>query len=165
MAITDNILLNLKTLDQQHEKLEEKLLEKRDAVIERDIDRLEELTEETACLSNEIRELHSRRKQLWQNLTETEDYLSIDDILPCFQPETATKLKTRAASLRLKLENIQKISEEITESLTGRLNIHNSIFNSLFKSIDNQEEGRTYDGRGQQEKSGQKPSVVIDEAV
>ncbi len=165
MGVEESILVNLKTLNKYHESLEKQLFEKQQAVMERNIERLEILNRSTAEITDEIKQLHKRRKQLWGKLIVGEKYPTAELLLSELSGNIVEEVEELVGVLRQRMEKIQFLSAEISESLTDRLDGYNKIFTSLFESLDDHPEVQTYDGQGKQDKTQQKPSVVIDEAV
>lgn len=167
MGLDRKVLTNLEDIANDYDKLLDLVEAKREAVHNRDIDRLEEINEKEEMLLGELRELHERREELWRRKVDLEpEVVTLEQVMDNIPELLANKMEELQKEIKQKVQDIQLLTEQVANSLNDRLNVHERMFSSLYDSVEStQQEDDTYDQQGQKENQADKPSVVIDEAV
>jgi len=158
------LIENLEELNERHEVLLSLLDRKLEAVIEREIDKLAEITEEGRGLVNDIKSLHETRRNLWVEVG-GEAVITVEDLSSELDSKTVERLQSLAEDLRRKNRKVQLKTERISEVLRSRIGDIDQVFETVFEVLNGEGQEQTYDESGRKSDKENKQSMVFDEAV
>jgi hypothetical protein len=160
---------NLLDLKEEYEKLRSTVQEKQTAIIDRDLDKIQDFTRQEQVLSAQLRELGARQRELWLEICGCDDEelenMELDELLENMEEQTRQRYVQKRTELKFVLRDIQRINSENMELLKNRLSDLDSLFNTVFEELGADEGDGTYDKRLNDTNKKQKTSVLIDRAI
>ncbi|MFB6356443.1 MAG: flagellar protein FlgN [bacterium] len=161
---TKELLQLLEQITSNFEKLVTAARKKQDALMERDIDRLEEINEAESALSGQIQKQRDQTEELWQNILDTDVErleLSMEQVIDEVPERYRDELRDVRQELETATRELQSVTRENILLLENRLDVYDELFDAM--SDENKDERY---GRDRQEKQERINSpMMIDEAI
>ena len=150
---------------EQYCELHEILEEKQDVLLDRDIDRLNDITETEEAYLEQLKRLEDDRKRLFAEILPSDESRSevpIDELLEYVPESLHPDLEEIRIELKSVVRDVQRLNEENMLLLKNRLSVYDRIFNMIKgKDQDNKTYGR--DRQAQEAETSQ--ARLVDEAI
>jgi flagellar biosynthesis/type III secretory pathway chaperone len=135
---------------------------KQSAILERNAEGLEELTEKQEELSGQLQELNDRRRELSEDILPDHDKpVSLQAIVATMDSEYAQQLDDLRTELKQVVRDVQRFSRENMRLLENQM----TIFDRLFEELESEQSQETYDSDREKDQSGTGEAMLFNEAV
>lgn len=155
----------LENTTDSYEILLEVLKEKQDVLLERDVDRLEEITEKERVLVDELQQLEEDRNQLWDDLlddgTDREE-IPLNELLEHVSDGVADNVREIRVELKRAVRDVRRINQENMLLLENRISVYDEIFNMITGEGD---KNKTYGPDSEAETHSSGSARLVDEAI
>ncbi len=159
------ILNLLDEIRDHYGSLLDRIKDKNQAVIDRDVKRLSELNDEQQALVEQIQQLNRDRAEFWERALSDHPgdrrTLPVDELVEAVPGLTQTEFEKRKSLLKQVLRDVQRHTQENMVLLENRL----SVFENLFTALSGEGKPRTYDRGQNPDHSRTGSSVMIDREI
>jgi flagellar biosynthesis/type III secretory pathway chaperone len=161
----DQLVKRLEDTLEEYRSLLELLEDKQEILLDRDVDRLEEITEKEQQFVDELQRLESDRGELWDELLPEDvdrDEASIDRVLSHVSESIGEQLRDIRVELKKVVRDVRRINDENTLLLENRI----SVFDEIFEMITgDQDDNTTYGPDTETEQQSTQTPRLVDEAI
>lgn len=164
--MSQNAVDSLETILDQLLKLNRDLRDvcqaKQEAILDREPDELEILTEQQKAVADRLDELNEQRQEAVQTiLPDREPPISLKTVADYVDSEIAKILDEKRFELKNVIRDVQRFSRENYRLLENRM----SLFSELFERLEGENAQETYgeDRKKDQESTGE--AMIFDEAI
>lgn len=152
-------------LDQLLE-LNENLLElcqaKQEAILDRNFEELEVLTEQQESVTNRLAELDDERKTLAEKIApDREPSVSLDVLISLEENSSPEDLEQKQVELKNVVRDVQRFTRENMRLLDTRM----AVVEDLFERLEEDQSQETYDSDREKDQSGTGEAMLFDEAI
>jgi flagellar biosynthesis/type III secretory pathway chaperone len=136
--------------------------DKQSAILERDAEELETLTQQQEELSSEIQELNERRRDVSEDIIPDQDKpVSLETIVETMDSALGQQLDDLRTELKQVVRDVQRFSRENMRLLENQM----TIFDRLFEELESEQSQETYDSDREKDQSGTGEAMLFNEAV
>lgn len=135
---------------------------KQEAILDRNFEELELLTEQQESVAERLVELDEQREILARSIApDRESPVSLDALISTVGESGAEELDEKRVELKNVVRDVQRFSRENVRLLNTRV----AVFEDLFERLEEDQSQETYDSDREKDQSGTGEAMLFDEAI
>lgn len=136
--------------------------QKQEAILDRDFEELEVLTDQQGSVSERLAELDEQRKALAGDLApDREPPVSLDVLISLSEESDSEKLSEQRVKLKNVVRDVQRYSRENIRLIDTRM----AVFEDLFDRLEEDQSQETYDRDREKDQRGTGEAMFFNEAI
>lgn len=135
---------------------------KQEAILDRDFEELEVLTEQQESVTNRLAELDDERQALAERIApDREPPVSLDALISLVGDKNSGNLSEKGTELKNVVRDVQRFTRENMRLLDTRM----AVVEDLFERLEEDQSQETYDSDREKDQSGTGEAMLFDEAI